>query len=385
MAVLDSTDPAEVLKIERENPLEQTLYIVASKSGTTAETSAYGEYFYDKAREKLGDQAGGHFIVITDPGTPLEDLAVRRGYRRVFRNFADIGGRYSALSYFGLLPAALMGLDVSELLERALRMANACAAGVPAWENPGLVLGAGLGEMALAGRDKLTFLAPPEISALGLWLEQLLAESTGKEGKGILPVAGEPIGAPASYDSDRCFVVFRLKGAADPEFERGVEELSSAGFPMVAILLEDRMDIAQEFFRWEVATAAAGAVLGINAFDQPNVRESKVNTNALLKTVRSTGALPAERIPVVSLARPVSTAGRGTIRELSGSGDAGGLSCPPGVPARNPRNRPDAAADPPAPARPVPHRDDRRVRAAVPAFAPASITRADRTPESSCS
>ena len=262
VAVLDSTDPAEVLKIERENPPEQTLYIAASKSGTTAETSAYGDYFYEKAREKLGAQAGGHFIVITDPGTPLEDLAARRGYRRVFRNFADIGGRYSALSYFGLLPAALMGLDVFELLERALRMANACAAGVPAWENPGLVLGAGLGEMALAGRDKVTFLAPPEISALGLWLEQLLAESTGKEGKGILPVAGEPIGAPGSYDSDRCFVVFRLKGAADPEFERGVEELSSAGFPMVPILLEDRMDIAQEFFRWEVATAAAGAVLG---------------------------------------------------------------------------------------------------------------------------
>jgi transaldolase/glucose-6-phosphate isomerase len=316
VAVLDSTDPAAVLKIERENPVEQTLFIVASKSGTTAETAAYGDYFYGRARERLGERAGAHFVAVTDPGTVLEEQATRRGYRRVFRNFADIGGRYSALSYFGLLPAALMGLDVFELIERALRMANGCAAGVPARENPGLILGAGLGELALAGRDKVTILAPAELSSLGLWLEQLLAESTGKEGRGILPVAGEPPGPPRAYGDDRCFAVFQLKGVSDPELDRRVEDLSKAGHPVVTILLEDRLDLAQEFFRWEVATAAAGAVLGINAFDQPNVRESKANTNRLLDSVRKTGSLPAEKIPVISMAKPVGTAARESLRTL---------------------------------------------------------------------
>jgi transaldolase/glucose-6-phosphate isomerase len=294
VAVLDSTDPAAVRKIERENPAETTLFIVASKSGTTAETSAYGDYFYKRARARLGDRAGGHFAAVTDPGTPLEETAAKRGFRRVFRNFADIGGRYSALSYFGLLPAALMGMDVSGLIERALRMANACAANVPAHENPGLILGAGLGELALAGRDKVTILAPSGIAALGLWLEQLLAESTGKEGRGILPVAGEPPGPPEAYGADRCFVIFKMMGTSDPELDRRVEDLRKAGHPTVVILLEDRLDLGQEFFRWEVATAAAGAVLGINAFDQPNVRESKANTSRLLEVVRQAGALPVE-------------------------------------------------------------------------------------------
>jgi transaldolase/glucose-6-phosphate isomerase len=295
VSVLDSTDPAVVRRIERENPVEDTLFIVASKSGTTAEPLAYGDYFYAKAREKMGGRAGGNFVAITDPGTPLADLAAQRGFRRVFTNFADIGGRYSALSYFGLLPAALMGLDVAELIERALRMANACSACVPERENPGVILGAGLGELARAGRDKVTLLAPAAISALGLWLEQLLAESTGKDGKGLLPVAGEPLGPPSLYGADRCFVVFQLQDSPDPELERGAKVLRRAGFPVVTILLADRLDIGQEFFRWEVATAAAGAVLGINAFDQPNVRESKINTNRLLDVVRQTGALPEEK------------------------------------------------------------------------------------------
>ena len=212
----------------------------------------------------------------------------------MFTNYADIGGRFSALSYFGLLPAALMGLDAAELLERALRMANACSSCVPEHENPGVILGAGLGELARTGRDKLTLLAPSALSSLGLWLEQLLAESTGKEGKGILPVAGEPLGPPSVYGDDRCFVVFQLRDSPDPALERGAEELRQAGFPVVTILLDDLLDLGQEFFRWEVATAAAGAVLGINAFDQPNVRESKGNTNRILEVVRQTGALPAE-------------------------------------------------------------------------------------------
>jgi transaldolase/glucose-6-phosphate isomerase len=314
--VLDSTDPAAVRKIERENPVEDTLFIVASKSGTTAEPLAYGDYFYARVKEKKGDRAGENFVAITDPGTPLAAQAVQRGFRCVFRNFSDIGGRYSALSYFGLLPAALMGLDTAELIERSLRMANACSAYVPERENPGLVLGAVAGALALAGRDKATLLAPSSISALELWLEQLLAESTGKEGKGVLPVAGEPVGPPSVYGDDRWFAFFELKDAPDPELARGVEALRQAGFPVVTILLDDRYDLGQEFFRWEVATAAAGSVLGINAFDQPNVRESKTHTNQLLETVRETGALPPEKIPMVSLARPAGTPARDAIRRF---------------------------------------------------------------------
>jgi transaldolase/glucose-6-phosphate isomerase len=316
VTVLDSTDPATVLRIEREAPLESTLFIVASKSGTTAEPLAYGDYFYDRVRATRGDRAGENFVAITDPDTPLAGLAAKRGFRRVFRNFADIGGRYSALSYFGLLPAALMGLDTAELIERSLRMANACSAYVPERENPGLVLGAAMGALALQGRDKATLLMPPAISGLGLWLEQLIAESTGKEGKGVLPVDMEPVGPPSVYGDDRWFAVFQIQDAPDRELERGAEELRKAGFPVVTILLDDRYDLGQEFFRWEVATAAAGSVLGINAFDQPNVRESKSNTNRLLETVRDTGSLPIEKIPLVSLAQPAGTPARETIRRF---------------------------------------------------------------------
>jgi transaldolase / glucose-6-phosphate isomerase len=323
VAVLDSTDPAAVGKIERENPVEDTLFIVASKSGTTAEPLAYEEYFYARVKEKKGERAGENFVAITDPGTPLAKNAAQRGYRCVFRNYPDIGGRYSALSYFGLLPAALMGLDTAELVERSLRMANACSAFVPDRENPGLVLGAAAGALAMAGRDKATFLAPSSIATLELWLEQLLAESTGKEGKGVLPVAGEPLGPPSVYGADRWFAVFQMKDAPDPELARGADALRQAGFPVVTILLDDPYDVGQEFFRWEVATAAAGAALGINAFDQPNVRESKTHTNRLLEAVRQTGALPSEKIPWVSLARPAGTAERDTIRRFVGQAAPG--------------------------------------------------------------
>ncbi len=323
VAVLDSTDPAAVGKIERENPVEDTLFIVASKSGTTAEPLAYEEYFYARVKEKKGERAGENFVAITDPGTPLAKQAAQRGYRCVFRNYPDIGGRYSALSYFGLLPAVLMGLDAAELIERSLRMANACSAFVPDRENPGLVLGAAAGALALAGRDKATFLAPSSIAVLELWLEQLLAESTGKEGKGVLPVAGEPLGPPSVYGADRWFAVFQMKDAPDPELARGAEALRQAGFPVVTILLDDLYDVGQEFFRWEVATAAAGSALGINAFDQPNVRESKTHTNRLLEAVRETGALPSEKIPLISLARPAGTAERDAIRRFVGQAAPG--------------------------------------------------------------
>jgi transaldolase / glucose-6-phosphate isomerase len=294
LTVLDTTDPQTILKIEKEVPIADTLFIVASKSGTTAEPLAFCDYFYAKVKEIKGDQAGKNFIAITDPGTPLVKLAQERGFRRTFLNFADIGGRYSALSYFGLLPAALMGVDVEELLARALRMVHACVSCVDAENNPGLQLGTALGEIGRQGRNKVTFLVPESISTLGMWLEQLLAESTGKEGQGLLPVAGERIGDPQVYDEDRFFAYFRLNGQEDEELEKGVEALKEAGHPVVTIQMEDRLDLGQEFFRWEIATATAGAILGINAFNQPNVQESKDNTNRLLKTVREENELPRE-------------------------------------------------------------------------------------------
>jgi len=218
----------------------------------------------------------------------------------VFLNFTDIGGRYSALSYFGLLPAALMGVDVGELLVRALRMRYACSPEVPASENPGLALGATLGELGLRGRNKVTFLMPEALATFGMWLEQLLAESTGKEGTGLLPVTGEPIGDPSVYGDDRLFVHFRLKNAADRNpkadeaLDRGVDALREAGHPVVTIEMEDLLDLGQEFFRWEIATAIAGAILGINAFNQPNVQESKDNTDRLLDVYKREGQLPEE-------------------------------------------------------------------------------------------
>ncbi|MDA8218400.1 MAG: bifunctional transaldolase/phosoglucose isomerase [Dehalococcoidales bacterium] len=299
LTVLDTTDPATILRVKRAIPLANTLFIVASKSGTTAEPLAFGEYFYSLVGALKGDRAGENFIAITDPGTPLVRLARERGFRRIFLNFSDIGGRYSALSYFGLVPAALMGLDVPELLARALRMVYASASGVPVRENPGLTLGAVMGEMARRGRDKLTFLVAKPVETLGMWLEQLLAESTGKEGTGILPVAGEPVGSPSAYGEDRVFVHVRLKGETEDALARGVAALRDAGQPVVTLQMEDRLDLGQEFFRWEVATAVAGAVLGIDPFDQPNVQESKDNTDRLLAVVRERGQLPEAKPSLV--------------------------------------------------------------------------------------
>lgn len=292
LGVLDTTDPATILKIEREVPLQETLFIVASKSGTTAEPLAFGEYFYGKVKALKRGQAGENFVVVTDPATPLVQLAKERGFRRIFLSFADIGGRYSALSHFGLVPAALMGVNIADLLDRALRMARACAANVPLQQNPGIVLGAVIGELVQRGRNKITFLVPESISTLGLWLEQLLAESTGKEGTGVLPVADEPSGDPSVYGEDRLFIYIRTKDEIDEALEQVVAALRKAGQPVVTIQMENRLNIVQEFFRWEIATATVGAILGINAFDQPNVQESKDNTNRLLENVRQTGKLP---------------------------------------------------------------------------------------------
>lgn len=295
LSVLDTTDPATIRKIEQEISIEDTLFIVATKSGTTAEPLAFGEYFYAKVKQLKGEKAGENFAAITDPGTPLVVLAQNRGFRKIFLNFSDIGGRYSALSYFGLVPALLMGIDVDELLIRALRMSHACHSCVPMEKNPGVVLGVTMAQLSKNGRDKVTFLLPAPISTFGMWVEQLMAESTGKEGKGILPVASEPIGSPSTYGDDRFFVHYRLKGAVDNELESKVNTLEQAGQPVVAIDMDDLIDLGQEFFRWEIAIAAWGAESGINAFDQPNVQESKDNTDRLLKMVRNQGRLPEEK------------------------------------------------------------------------------------------
>jgi transaldolase/glucose-6-phosphate isomerase len=299
LTVLDTTDPATILRLERELPIAETLFIIASKSGTTAEPLAFGEHFYAKVKALKGNRAGENFAVITDPGTPLAEQAQERGYRRAFLNFTDIGGRYSALSYFGLVPATLMGIDVPELLTRALRMEHACVSCVPVDENPGVGLGAMLGELGRSGRDKITFLVPSQVATLGMWLEQLLAESTGKEGKGLLPVAGEAVGKPSVYGDDRLFVHIQLEDGADGSLGRGVTALREAGQPVVTIRMDDLLDLGQEFFRWEIATATAGAILGINAFNQPNVQESKDNTNRLLSMVEEQGHLPEENPALV--------------------------------------------------------------------------------------
>ena len=293
--VLDSTDPATVLAIEREVPLAETLFIVASKSGTTAEPNAFGEYFFERMKSLKGARAGENFAAITDPGTALEALARERGFRRTFLNFADIGGRYSALSYFGLVPIALFGVNVREVLARARAIVRACGPGVPIGRSPGALLGAALGELGRLGRDKLTLLVSDRIATFALWLEQLIAESTGKEGKGLLPVAGEPAGEPALYGEDRVFARLRLAGEPEDAADRAASALGRAGHPVITIEIRDPLDIASEFYRFEIATAVAGAVLGINPFDQPNVQESKSNTDRLLGEVRRGGSLPEER------------------------------------------------------------------------------------------
>jgi transaldolase/glucose-6-phosphate isomerase len=269
LRVLDTTDPAEILAMERSTEPARTLFIVASKSGTTIETMSHLAYFWNKLRD------GAHFIAITDRGTPLEQVARERGFRRVFLSPADVGGRYSALSYFGLVPAALTGTDLDGLLDRAHEMLHACHYCVPAEENPGTWLGAVMGEAALAGRDKLTLVLPREIASLGDWIEQLIAESTGKEGTGILPVADEPVGAPDVYGIDRLFIAIGEHG--------GLAELESAGQPVVRLPYSDTFQIGAEFFRWEFATAVTGHVLGINPFDQPNVEEAKDTTALILR------------------------------------------------------------------------------------------------------
>lgn len=289
--VLDTTDPATVLGLDESLDLRRALFIEASKSGTTAEPLAFGAYFYGRLQREVGGDAGRHMLTITDPGSPLVGQSEARAYRRVVLNFPDIGGRFSALSYFGLLPAGLVGIDVANLLGRANAMAETCRNPVVR-ENAGVLLGAALGELALRGRDKLTLITPAPIATFGMWLEQLIAESTGKEGKGVLPVAGEALGPPSVYGDDRVFVALELDDPIDKATQDRLDALSHAGHPVIRIPVGGPADLGAEFFRWEIATATIGAILGINPFDQPNVQESKTITNGLLAQVRETGDLP---------------------------------------------------------------------------------------------
>ncbi len=288
--VLDTTDPATILGVRSKIKVASTLFIVASKSGETTETLSHFAYFWEQAKGN-----GRQFAAVTDPGTSLEKLAKEHKFRWIFPNPPDIGGRYSALSYFGLVPAALIGVDVAELLERAVEMEHSCADSVPVENNPGVWLGAVMGRLALQGRNKVTLIASPKVATFGYWVEQLIAESTGKEGKGIVPIEGEPVGKPAVYGDDRLFVYIRMDADAQ---NRAVQALERAGHPVVTLTMRDKLDLGGEFFRWEVAVAIAGSILGIDAFDQPNVQESKDNTKKVLATFKAKGKLPpAESVP----------------------------------------------------------------------------------------
>ena len=293
LAVLDSTDPGAVSSFsEKLDPLK-TLYIASTKSGGTVETLSFLKYFFNRTIEVVGAQeAGAHFIAITDPGSELETLAKKLNFRKIFLNDPNIGGRYSVLSYFGLVPAALIGVDVSNLLDRAIAMAcnnEGCNCPVGG-DNAGAWLGAIMGELALSRRDKLTLILSPGISHFGSWVEQLIAESTGKEGRGILPVDGEVLLTPDTYADDRLFVYLRLKG--NGTYDEKVRDLEEAGHPVVQIHLRDIYDLGGEYFRWEIATAIAGYRLGINPFDQPNVESAKVLARQILSTYQKEGKLP---------------------------------------------------------------------------------------------
>jgi transaldolase/glucose-6-phosphate isomerase len=295
LLVLDSTDPAQIRTVEGQIEPARTLFIVSSKSGSTLEPNILKQYFFESAKRAVGaEQAGSRFIAITDPGSQLQKIAERDKFRHIAYGIPSIGGRYSVLSDFGLVPAAAMGLDISRLLDETQRMARSCAANVPPAENPGIVLGTVLGLLAKSGRDKVTIVASAGIADFGAWLEQLLAESTGKHGKGLIPVDAEPLGSPQVYGQDRLFVYLRLAGEADARQDAAIAEIERSGHPVVHIAVTDRYHIGQEFFRWELATAVAGSLLGIDPFDQPDVEASKNKTRELTSAYERSGQLPPE-------------------------------------------------------------------------------------------
>jgi transaldolase/glucose-6-phosphate isomerase len=297
--VLDSTDPAQVKAFEHLIDIPKTLFIVSSKSGSTLEPNIFKQYFFERTKQAVGAvKVGSQFIAITDPGSKMQQVAEADRFLHVFFGRPSIGGRYSALSNFGMVPGAAMGLDTKKFLTRAAEMARACGASAKVEENPGAALGIILGTAANAGRDKVTIIASPGISDLGAWLEQLLAESTGKVGKGIIPVGHENLAAPEVYGNDRVFVYVRLESGADADQDAKVAAIEKAGHPVVRITMADIYDLGAEFFRWEIATTVAGSIIGINAFNQPDVEASKIATRDLTSAYEKTGSLPAEK-PVV--------------------------------------------------------------------------------------
>ncbi len=292
LLVLDSTHPARIQAIVDKLDLQRTMFLVSSKSGSTVETLSLFKFMYARMLEAVGEvEAGAHFIAITDPGSKLAGMGRENQFRRVIENQPDIGGRYSALSFFGLVPAALTGVDVERLLSRAKAAADQCQPSVALRQNPAAVLGAFMGQMALDGRDKLTLLADEPIAWFGSWVEQLVAESLGKQGRGILPVVNQPLLEPGAYGEDRCFVWLRIAGR--DENLAGVSQLLEAGRPVLELTLEDPFDIGSQMFIWELATALAGHVLSVNPFDQPNVESAKIRAREMIDAYLKTGTLPS--------------------------------------------------------------------------------------------
>ena len=295
LRVLDSTDPAQVRAMEKAVNLAKTLFIVSSKSGSTTEPNALKDYFYDRVSKTIGAAKAGHrFIAVTDPGSSLQTVAAAQGFARIFYGEPTIGGRYSVLSPFGLVPAAVAGIDVRALIGEALLMVRSCGADVPPQENPGVQLGLAMGLAGLEGRDKVTILCSTKVADFGAWAEQLIAESTGKEGKGLIPIDGEPLGDVAVYGDDRFFIDIRTEGEDDAAHQEKLAALERAGHPVVRIVMKSIEHIGQEFFRFEMATAVAGAILGINPFNQPDVESAKIKTRELTAAFEETGALPPE-------------------------------------------------------------------------------------------
>jgi transaldolase/glucose-6-phosphate isomerase len=297
--VLDSTDPAQVKAFEKKIDIARTLFIVSSKSGSTLEPNIFKQYFFELTKQAVGaDKAGSHFIAITDPGSKMQQVAEGDHFRLVFFGRPSIGGRYSALSNFGMVPAAAMGVDTKKFLDRTQEMVQACGPAAAIEENPGAMLGIILGTAARSGRDKVTIVTSPDISDLGAWLEQLLAESTGKVGKGIIPVDREELAAPEVYGNDRVFAYVHTEHGIDVKQDAKLTALEKAGHAVLRISMADIYDLGAEFFRWEIATAVAGSIIGINAFNQPDVEASKIATRDLTSAYEKTGSLPAET-PIV--------------------------------------------------------------------------------------
>jgi len=293
--VLDSTDPAQIKAIEEKVDLNSTVCIVSSKSGSTLEPNIYKQYFFDRVKAKVGQkEVGNRFIAITDPGSKMQRVAEKDKFRKIFMGVPSIGGRYSALSNFGMVPGAVMGIDIPKFLKNTKKMVDACGEATDATTNPGVILGTIMGIAANQGRDKLTIVTSPGIYDLGAWLEQLLAESTGKSGTGIIPVDREQPTTPDIYGSARLFAYLRLESEPHKGQSAAIDALAKAGHPVIRIVLSDTYSLGQEFFRWEIATAVAGSLIGINAFNQPDVEASKTETRKLTSEYESTGKLPPE-------------------------------------------------------------------------------------------